>query len=163
MTVGRAPRGTALVAALVALHFGLRPLLPSRLAPDFLVLALLVAAGRLRPGAAAVVGLGLGLLLDALVPAAFGAGALAYTVVGYGASRLKAALFSDHLALTAAFFFAGKWAADVLFLVLEQRLGPGGLLLEAVTWGPLAAAVTAVTGLLLVLLPGGRPAGPPRG
>lgn len=164
MTLTRAIRGAAFVAVLLALHFGLRPLLPPRVAPDFLVLALLVLAGRLRSGTAAAAGLAMGLLLDAMTLGAFGAWALACTVVGYGASRLKAVLFAEHLALTAAFFAVGTWVAHVLFLILEQRLGPVALLVEAIGWAPLAAAVTALTGLALPRALSGRPASAaPRG
>ncbi|MGH7719697.1 MAG: rod shape-determining protein MreD, partial [Gemmatimonadaceae bacterium] len=92
---------------LVLLHFSLRPLLGWRAGPDFLIIALLLVAIRVRPGMAAVTGLLMGLFADALAPEAFGASALAMTVVGFAASWLKAVFFADDLALNAFFFFLG--------------------------------------------------------
>ena len=47
--------------------------------------ALLLIAIRVRPGTAAVVGLIMGIVADALEPHAFGAGALGMSIVGFGA------------------------------------------------------------------------------
>jgi rod shape-determining protein MreD len=146
---------------LVALHFTLRPVLAWRASIDFLVIALLLVAVRTRPGVAALAGFVLGLLADSLTPEAFGAGALAMTVVGFGASRLKAAFFADNIALNGVFIFAGKWAFDVIFLTAEHRLQGTDLLVQLLLWSPLAAAATAVAGLTVLL--GVRPVlGAPR-
>ena len=72
---------------------------------DFLLLALLLSAIRVRPAAAAIIGLVLGIVSDSLTPESLGAGAVAMTVVGYLASWLKAVFFADNLALNAFFFF----------------------------------------------------------
>jgi rod shape-determining protein MreD len=136
---------------LVGLQYTLRPVLAWRAPIDFLVIALLLVAVRARPGVAAVVGFALGLLADSLTPGAFGAGALAMTVVGFGASWLKAAFFADNLALNGIFVFLGKWAFDLIFLVAERRLQGVDLLVQAVLWSPLSAAVTAVMGLVVLL------------
>jgi len=93
---------------LIVLHYTVRPLLGWRAAPDFLVIALLVVSIRVRPGTAAVVGLCVGLISDALDLQAFGAGALAMCVVGFAASWLKAVFFADDIILNALFLFAGK-------------------------------------------------------
>lgn len=149
-----AARGAWLVVVflvLVALHYTLRPVLAWRAPIDFLVIAVLLVAVRVRPGVAALVGFGLGLVADSLTPAAFGAGALAMTVVGFGASWLKAAFFADNVALNAAFVFLGKWVFDLIALIAEQRLRGVELLAQAVLWSPLAAAVTAAAGLVVLL------------
>jgi len=138
-------------AALVALQYTLRPVLAWRTPIDFLVIALLLVAVRARPGVAALVGFSLGLLADSLTPGAFGAGALSMTVVGFAASWLKAAFFADNLALNAIFVFLGKWVFDLIFLVAERRLQGVDLLVQAILWSPLSAAVTAVTGLVVLL------------
>ena len=65
---------TLLVLVLVALQYTLRPMLDWRANVDFLVIAVLVVAVRVRPGTAAVVGFAIGLVADALTPEAFGAG-----------------------------------------------------------------------------------------
>jgi hypothetical protein len=73
------------------------------------------------------------------------------TVVGFGASWLKAAFFADNVALNGIFVFLGKWVFDLIFLVAEHRLQGSELLVQAVLWSPLSAAVTAITGLIVLL------------
>ena len=136
---------------LVVLHFSLRPLLGWRAELDFLTVALLVAAVRLRPGAAALVGCVMGLANDSLTPTAFGSGALAMTIVGFTASWLKAVFFADNLALNALMFFLGKWAVDVIRLLAERRLGGSELAMQLAVWSPLSAAATAVVGIIVLL------------
>lgn len=161
MSAGRTIWLALVFVALVALHYTLRPVLAWRAPIDFLVIALLLVAVRTRPGAAALAGFALGLLSDSLTPEALGAGALAMTAVGFGASWLKAAFFADNIALNGIFIFAGKWAFDAIFLLAEHRLQGADLLVQLLLWSPLAAAATAVAGLLVLL--GVRPVlGSPR-
>src|SRR5215211_1079805 len=141
MTFGGTLRAVATFVILVLLHYTLRPLLGWRAPMDFLVLALLLSAIRVRPAVAAVIGLALGLVSDSLTPDALGAGALAMTVVGYLASWLKAVFFADNLALNAFFFFLGKWVFDVIYFIVEHRLGGIELVQQLVLWSPLSAAV----------------------
>ena len=64
-----------ILAALVVLQFSVRGRLGGdRVAPDFLLLALLIYTIRARPGPSAGAGFLVGLLRDALTPASFGAG-----------------------------------------------------------------------------------------
>ena len=137
---------------LVVLHFTLRPLLGWRAAPDFLIIALLLIAIRMRPGSAAVTGFVIGIVADTLALHAFGAAALAMSLVGFAASWLKAVFFADDVSLNAFFFFLGKWAFDVLYLVAEHRVGGTELVTQVFLWSPLAAAVTAFAGLLTLFL-----------
>ena len=137
---------------LVLLHFTLRPLLGWRVGPDFLVIALLLVAIRVRPGAAAVLGLLMGIVADSIELHAFGAGALAMCCVGFAASWLKAVFFADDMFLNAFFFFSGKWAFDIIFLLAERRVGGGELLRELLVWSPITAVVTALWGLLTLLI-----------
>jgi rod shape-determining protein MreD len=151
-----------LFAALVALHFTLRPVLDWRASIDFLAIAVLLVAVRARPGVATLVGFAVGITSDAMVPGAFGAGALAFSLVAYAASTLKAAFFADNLALNAVFVFLGKWVGDLIFLAAEHRLGGSDFLAQALLWSPLAAAVTAAVGLAVFAV--ARPVmGTPRG
>lgn len=150
MRQGRSLAIVVVVAALVALHFTLRPILDWRAGVDFLVIAVLVVAVRVRPGVAAFVGFIVGLVGDTLSPESLGAGALAMTVVGFIASRLKAAFFAENLLLNAVFVLVGKLAFDTMFLIAEQRLGPAALAGQLFVWTPLAAIVTAVAGLLVM-------------
>lgn len=137
---------------LVLLHYTLRPLLGWRVGPDFLIIALLLVAIRVRPGTAAVLGLVMGIVADSLELHAFGAGALAMCSVGFAASWLKAVFFADDMFLNAFFFFAGKWAFDVVFVLAEHRVGGMELLRELLVWSPITAVVTALWGLLTLLI-----------
>ncbi len=152
MNVQRTLRLTLLFVVLIVLHFTLRPVLAWRAEADFLVLAVLLGAVRLRPGLAALLGFVVGILCDALVPSAFGAGAFTLAVIGFAASWLKAVFFSDNVLLHAFFFFAGKWVYDILFLVLERQQGAGAMVTQLLVWSPLAAALTALTGLFILML-----------
>ena len=148
--------------ALVVLNYTLRPVLDWRASIDFLSIAVLLVAVRARPGVATVVGFAVGIVSDSMLPGAFGAGALAFSIVAYAASTLKAAFFADNLALNAVFVFLGKWVGDLVFLAAEHRLGGSEFLAQAMLWSPLAAAVTSVVGLAVLVLV--RPVvGTPRG
>jgi rod shape-determining protein MreD len=137
---------------LVVLHYTLRPVLGWRAEPDFLVIALLLVAIRVRPGSAAVLGFMIGLVADSVVLHAFGSAALAMSIVAFSASWLKAVFFADNMALNAFFFFAGKWLFNALYLVAERRLGGGELVMQILVWSSLSAAVTAIAGLMALLI-----------
>jgi len=136
---------------LVVLHYTLRPVLEWRTSIDFLLIALLLAAVRMRPGAAAVLGFAMGLVADSLSVGAFGA-TLAMTVVGFTASWLRAVVFAENLVLHAAFFFAGKWLFDIIFLLVERRVKGLDLVFQLLIWSPLTAMVTALAGLLVLIV-----------
>ena len=152
MSFARFLRTLVLFAALIALHFGVRPLFDARANVDFLVIALLLASVRVRPGGAALVGFCLGLLMDSLKPGTFGAAALGMTLVGYGASWLKPVFFADNLPLNAFFFFMGKWVFDLVYLGVGRRLQGTELVMQLLLWSPLAAALTAIAGVILLLV-----------
>jgi rod shape-determining protein MreD len=145
-------RLTLAFAILVLLNYTLRPLLGWRTPMDFLVIALLLASVRVRPGAAAVLGCMMGLAADSMTPASFGWGALAMTAVGYSASWLKAVFFADNLLLNGLFFFLGKWVYDLLFLIVQRQVHGAELVMQALVWSPLAAAATALAGVVLLVL-----------
>lgn len=152
MSLGSIARAIATFVILVLLHYTLRPLLGWRAPMDFLVLALLLAAIRVRPAVGALIGLALGIVSDSLTPDALGAGAVAMTIVGYLASWLKAVFFADNIALNAFFFFLGKWVFDVIYFIVEHRLLGIELVQQLLLWSPLSAAATAVAGVLLLFL-----------
>lgn len=147
-------RGVALVVAfliLVTLHYTVRPLLGWRASIDFLVIAVLLLSVRMRPGAAALLGFLTGLVSDSLTPATLGAGALAMSVVGFAASWLRAVIFADNVVLHAFFFFIGKWVFDLIYLIVAHSAPPLQLLAQAGVWSPLSAALTAATGVFVML------------
>ncbi len=151
MNMARTLRTIVLFAVLIALHYSVRPLFAARASVDFLIIALLLAAVRVRPGAAALVGFLLGLLMDSLKPGTFGAASLAMTLIGYTASWLKPVFFADNLPLNAFFFFVGKWGFDAIYLTVGQRLHGRELVIQLLLWSPLAAAITAAVGVLLLV------------
>jgi rod shape-determining protein MreD len=140
-------------AILIVLHYTLRPLLAWRASIDFMIVALLLGSVRMRPGAAAVYGFVLGLVADSLGASVFGAAALGMSTVAFAASWLKAVFFADNLALNGFFLFVAKWAFDLIFLLIGALSGGGSdLLMQIFVWSPLAAAVTAVAGVLVLSL-----------
>lgn len=152
MSVSRANRLqlALVIAVLVLLHFYLRPRLWSaRASPDFLLIALVFFAMRAGPGPGALAGFVTGLVNDALTPAAFGAGALAHTVVGYLAAWGRALFFADNLLVNAAFVAVALWLRDLVLLVAsgtpQERL-----FVELMLQSPLQALSTAVFAVLLL-------------
>ena len=145
-------RGALIFGLLVVLHYTLRPLLGWRAPIDFLVIAILLAAVRVRPGTAALLGFSLGLVTDSLNSESMGAGALAMAAIAFAASWLKAIFFADNLALNGFFFFVGKWIFDIVMVMGEQRLESGDMLTQLLLWSPLAAANTAIAGVVILIL-----------
>ena len=138
--------------ALVLMHFTVRPLLGNdRLAPDFLLLALMFFAIRSRPANAAVAGFTVGILADALSPVAFGAGALAHTVVGYLQAWGKAIFFPDNLLVTSGFLFFGSWLRNFLVLLAGGQTRGAELFWALTAWSVGQAITTTVAGLLVLL------------
>ncbi|HSM18682.1 MAG TPA: rod shape-determining protein MreD [Gemmatimonadales bacterium] len=137
---------------LVGQHFYLRPRLwDARIAPDFLMLALMLYAIRTRPGNAAVAGFLVGITADALTPARFGAGALAHTLVGYLAAWGRAVFFADNLLVHAGFIGAGVWLRNLVVLV-SSGASARQVLVNLVTWSPLQALSTAVAGVIILIV-----------
>ena len=152
MNVSRANRVqlVLVMGLLVLLHFYLRPRLGSaRVSPDFLLIGLVLFAMRAGPGAGALAGFAVGVVNDALTPAAFGAGALAHTVVGYLAAWGRAVFFADNLLVNAAFVAVAVWVRNFI-LLLASGTGQGRLLMELTLNSPLQALSTAVVALLVL-------------
>ncbi len=146
-------RMAAVFLTLVALHFGLRPVLGAdRIAPDFLLLGLLVFAIGARPGNAAIAGFLVGIWADSLSPVAFGAGAMAYTVIGYIAAWVKAVFFADNLYVNVALFFVGVWLRDGLVLLVGRHARGPDLLWQLAYWTPLLALTTSIAGVVVLLV-----------
>jgi rod shape-determining protein MreD len=152
MTIAGITRAVVTFAVLVLLHFTLRPLLGWRAPIDFLLLAVLTAAVRVRPAGAVIIGFVVGIIADSLSPDTFGAGAFGMIFVAYLASWLKAVFFADSLPLNAMFFFAGKWLFDIIFFIAEHRLSGIELVQQLFLWSPLSAAATAIAGVIVLLL-----------
>jgi rod shape-determining protein MreD len=140
------------LVVLVLLHFTLRPLLGGRVQVDFLIIALLVIAIRTRPALGAFCGFVLGMLTDSLSPETFGAGALAMTIIGFASSWLKAAFFTENLLLNGVFVLAGKWAYDIIYVLAQHKLRGADIARELLIWSPLAAIVTGIVGIAVLVV-----------
>lgn len=136
------------IALLVVLHFFLRVGMGyGQLAPDLLVIALLLGARQLQAGYAAGLGLLLGILDGALVPFALGASAFALSVLGFAGARSREIFAEDNLLLLAVYLFLGKWLFDLIVFFLTGELfrtGASYLLLVS----PLTALYAAAAGLI---------------
>ncbi|MES1259876.1 MAG: rod shape-determining protein MreD [Gemmatimonadota bacterium] len=119
--------------------------------PDFLILILLLLAIREKPGLGALTGFAIGLVIDVLTPAHFGAGILASVLVGWGAAYGRGIFFADNLLVNAALFFFGTWVRDVLMLLVSGT-PVRSLPIEILLWAPLQALSTAVVGVIVVVV-----------
>jgi rod shape-determining protein MreD len=141
------------LVGLVVLHFTVRERLGGdRVAPDFLLLALLIYTIRAQPGRSAAAGFVIGLLRDALTPASFGAGALAHTLVGYLASWAKAVFFAENVLVNGCLFFAGTWLRNLVVLLASGRLAGAQLGWELLVWSPMQSLTTAAVGIVILWL-----------
>lgn len=136
------------IAVLVVLHFVLRIGLGfAQLAPDFLLVALLLAAREIRAGYAAGIGLLLGVLDGAVIPFNLGASALVMTIIGFAGGRSRELFSGDSLIFLALYLFAGKWLYDtLLYTVTGDLFRPGASYLLLVS--PLTALYAAAAGLV---------------
>ncbi len=145
----------AVILMLAAAQFAVRPWLGGERwadwAPDFLLIALLIYSIRTTPGRASVGGFLVGLFADALNPVAFGAGALAHTVVAFLAAWGKAVFFAENLLVSAGFFFAGTMIRDLLTQLSSGIVGQRDFFWQMVVWSPLKAFTTAVVGILVLV------------
>jgi rod shape-determining protein MreD len=136
------------IAGLVVLHFVLRVGLGlGVLAPDLLVVALLLASRRLRPGAAAGLGFALGVLEGSANPTVFGAASLALSLVGYLGSRSREWLAGDDPVTMVAYFFVGTLLYEVLLYVLLALMGAGGSAMALAIPAVFASLYAAAVGL----------------
>lgn len=138
------------IVILVLAHFSVRPLLAGHAEIDFLLIAVLFIAVRVRPGVAALTGLCAGLIVDSLNPAQFGAATLAFSLTAYGASWLKAVFFAENVALTGVFIFVGKWLFDAVYLLAGRGVPGVDKTIQLLLWSPLAASLTAIVAVMLL-------------
>ena len=140
-----------MMTMLVVLHFTVRSHLgDDRVAPDFLLLALLLYTIRSEPGKSAAAGFMIGLLRDALTPVSFGAGALAHTLVGFFSSWAKAVFFAEHVFVRGCLFFAGTWLRNLIVMLVSGKLQSSQVAWELLVWSPLQGLTTALVGIVVL-------------
>jgi rod shape-determining protein MreD len=137
------------IVVLVVLHFSAHVALGLRgVAPDFLTIALLLGSRRLTGAGSAALGLGLGLLNDALSLTNFGALAVAYAIVGFLGARSRDLFEGDSLLFVGAYVLLGKWVRDFLYQLLT-RSAPWSDVWSSALLMALYAAVAAIVALTL--------------
>jgi rod shape-determining protein MreD len=140
-----------IMTLLVVLHFTVRSHLGGdRVAPDFLLLALLIYTIRAEPGKSAAAGFVIGLLRDAMTPVSFGVGALAHTLVGFFSSWAKAVFFAEHVFVKGCLFFAGTWIRNLIVLLVSGKLQSTQVAWELLVWSPLQGLSTALVGVVVL-------------
>ena len=140
------------IAVLVVLHLVLHVAVGlGTVAPDLVTVAVLLAARRVKGSAAAAIGVGLGLLTDALSLTTFGALALVNGIVGFLGARSRDLFEGDSLLSVAVYVFLGKWLRDALYFVFTQSAHdyPWSTL---ITSAPLAAVFAAAAALVALML-----------
>jgi rod shape-determining protein MreD len=123
-------------------------------APDLLVVALLVVAREVGLRWGATVGLIFGLLEDAFSVQSFGANALAMSVVGALAGSTRDLFVGDSRIFLASYLFVGKWLRDLIFWLASSdplRESFGNAMLERAS---LSAAYVVAVGVLALWLAG---------
>lgn len=144
---------TLLALVHLVLHVGLSY---GRGAPDLLTLGLLFAAREIGAGRAATVGLGFGLLEDALSVLAFGANSVAMTVVGIAAALTRDLFVGDSRFFVLSYLLLGKWARD---LVHWMAVGDGlrqPFVEQVLVDGGIASVYVAVIGFVVLELAGAK-------
>ena len=134
------------IGILVFMHFALRVGfgLEER-SPDLLTVATLFAARRLRSTGAALLGLLLGVLADALSLIAFGASAVALAIVGFLGARSRDMFEGDSILFVTIYLFIGVWLREAI-QALVSRQGIEWSMLY--TSAPVSAVYAAVAGIV---------------
>lgn len=142
------------IVALTALHFLLHLTfgLAGPLIPDLLTLAVLLGARQVSSAGASLLGFALGLLSDALSITAFGANALALTVVAFLGARSRNLFIGESVLFVAVYLFIGKWLHDSLHYLLARDLYRADAAAALLVDFPLAALYLSAIGVVLMLL-----------
>lgn len=142
-----------LIAILVLLFFGAHLALGLGWeVPDVLTVAVLLAARRLSAPAAAAFGLAAGILRDSLSLVAFGADAVALTLVAFAGSRSRDLFVGESLQFVGVYLFVGKWLHDVVYYLLAGPQLRGEPVIRFLVLSPLAALYAAATGVAILFI-----------
>lgn len=145
-------KGLSLVLSLVV-YLALQTALAGRIAigsvaPDFVVVCVILFGLQRGTIPGTLFGFFAGLVVDLGNPGHLGLNALAKAVLGYAAGRLGATTTAGALML-GAFFFAGSFVHDVIYLAVFHWPHPGTTLLSIVTNALPSALYTAVAGIVV--------------
>jgi rod shape-determining protein MreD len=120
-------------------------------APDFMTVALLLAAREMRMGWAGGLGFFFGLLEDSFSVLAFGANTLALTVVGILGARTRDLFVGDSFLFYFSYFTAGKLVRDLIHWMVSGEGIREPFLNAVVVDGGVAAVYGAIFGVLLLM------------
>jgi len=137
-----------LVVSHFLLHLGLGI---GRAAPDLLTVAVLLAVREVGMGWGAGFGFVMGVLEDSFSALAFGANALALTVVGIVGGRTRDLFVGDSVLFLSAYFFFGKLGKDLIRWTAMRTDVREPFFNVVVMDGGLAALYVAAIGLVLVI------------
>jgi|SRR5690606_17403143 len=112
-------------------------------APDLMTVAVLLAARRMRATTAALLGLLLGVLEDALALVSFGASAVAFSAIAVLGARSRDLFEGDSLLFVALYLFLGKALRDAIHVLLTEA--ESGMLLSST---PIAALYAMFAGII---------------
>lgn len=143
------------IAAMVVLHFLLHLGFGiGRAAPDLLTVALLLGARTGGIGRGAGMGFVLGLLEDAFSVLAFGANAVAMTLVGALGASTRDFFVGESLLFFVAYLTLGKWLRDLLQWVVVGEAVREPFVQEMLVQSVVASFYAAVVGAAVVVLSG---------
>jgi rod shape-determining protein MreD len=153
----RRPVLSILVPALVILHFFLHLGLGiGRGAPDLLTVALLVAAREVGIGGSGGIGLFFGLLEDSFSVLAFGANALAMTVVGILGARTRDLFVGESLSFFFWYLALGIWLRGFFYWVVVGEGLREPFVNAVLVDGTVGAIYGALVGIIFLIPFGGR-------
>jgi cell shape-determining protein MreD len=137
-----------LVVIHLFLHLGLGI---GKAAPDFMTVALLLAAREVGMGAGGALGFSLGLLEDSFSVLAFGANTLALTIVGILGARTRDFFVGESRRFFFTYLVAGKLLRNLIHWLAAGERVRAPFLNAVVVDGTVAAVYCAVLGVLLLL------------
>ena len=142
-----------LCTALIVMHLLLHVALAlGPVAPDLLVVALLLGCRALGSAGGAALGFVLGLLEDAFAVTSFGSNVFALTVVGALGARTRDFFVGDSIPFLAVFFMLGKWSRDMLAWVASDPAARPPLNDLALVESPLLGLYAAAAGVFVRML-----------
>ena len=142
-------------AALAVLHFLLHVGLGiGGAAPDLLTVALLLVVREVGIGAAAGVGLGFGILEDALSVVAFGVNSVAMTLVGLAGGTTRDLFVGDSLVFLISYFVLGKFVRDLMTWILMGDALREPFVSQVLVQGLLGGVYAAIVGVALMAVTG---------
>lgn len=144
------------VAFLVVLHFLLHLGLGlGREAPDLLTVALLLSARTGGLGRGGGLGFVFGLLEDAFSILAFGANAVAMTLIGALGASTRDLFVGESILFFMAYLAVGKWLRDLLQWIVVGEALREPFVQEMLVQSVVASFYAAAVGIVVVVMSGG--------